>query len=107
MMEKDPLAYPLLTYAWVFGLALLGGLAGYARKVKSGLVDRFSLIELLGEMVISAFVGIITFYLCEAARVAPVLAAAFIGVAGHMGSRAVFVMESGMARVISRLVNKP
>jgi len=34
MPEKDPLSYSLITYAWVFGISLFGGLAGYFRKVK-------------------------------------------------------------------------
>lgn len=105
MPEKDPLSYSLITYAWVFGISLFGGLAGYFRKVKSGLISRFSLIELVGEMFISAFVGVITFYLCEWADISGPLAAALIAIASHMGSRAIFIFETAADKAFQRFVN--
>jgi hypothetical protein len=105
MPEKDPLSYSLLTYVWVFGLSLFGGMAGYFRKVKGGLISRFSLIELIGEMVISAFVGVVTFYLCEYAAIPSVLAAALIGISSHMGSRAIFIFETAADRAFQRFIS--
>ena len=93
MIEKDPLAYSILQYAWVFGLSSWGGLAHYIRKVKMGYSERFSIVELIGEITISAFAGIITFFLCEAAEAPKLITAAMIGVSGHMGSRTIFAIE--------------
>jgi len=105
MPEKDPLSYTLLTYAWVFGLSVFGGVAAYIRKVRAGIVSRFSLIELIGEMVISAFVGVMTFYFCESGDISPVLSAALIGIASHMGSRAIFIFESAADRAFHRFTS--
>jgi len=105
VIDKDPTSYSLLTYLWVFGMAALGGIAGYIRKIKSGMLSRFSIVELIGEIVISAFVGIITFYLCEYAEIPSVLTAAFIGVSSHMGSRAIFMMETAADRAFSLYID--
>jgi len=102
MPEKDPSSYELITYLWVVGLSCWGGLAGYLRKIRGGVVARFSVSELVGELVISGFVGVLTFYLCEAADLNQVLAAAFVGISGHMGSRAVFALEQYLLKKLDR-----
>ena len=84
---------PALTFAWMLMLAIWGGIAGYIRKVKLGIAPRFSIVELIGEIVVSGFVGIITLYLCQAAEFDIYLSAALVGISGHFGSRAVFVIE--------------
>lgn len=106
MPEKDPLSYTLLTYIWVIGISLWGGIASYIRKVKSGINPRFSLAELIGESVISAFVGIMTFYLCEYSNVPQVLSAAMIGISAHMSSRTIFLMEISVETLCKRIINK-
>jgi len=90
---KDPTAYGLITYLWVIGLAAWGGLVGFYRKVKSGEARFFNLTELIGELVTSAFAGVITFWLCEAAGFQPLITAALVGISGHMGSRAIYQFE--------------
>lgn len=94
---KDPTSYGLLTYLWVIGLSVLGGVVNFARKVKQGFARPFNLVELLGEIFTAAFAGVITFYLCEAAELNPLLTAAFVGICGHMGSRALFLFEKMVA----------
>lgn len=91
MIEKDPLSYTSLTYAWVILLSIWGGISGYIRRFKRD--QKFSLAELIGELSISAFVGILTFFLCESAQIQPVMSAALVGVSGHMGSRAIYLIE--------------
>ena len=93
MIEKDPTSYSLLTYLWVFGLAVLGGVVNFMRKLQSGHTRAFNIIEFIGEIVTSAFAGVITFWLCENAALSPLITAAFVGVSGHMGSRAIFAFE--------------
>lgn len=92
-MEKDPTSYSLLTYAWVFLLSILGGVVNFMRKLHEGHVRAFNIIEFIGELVTSAFAGIITFWLCEHAQFAPLITAALVGVSGHAGSRAIFMLE--------------
>jgi hypothetical protein len=90
MMEKDPTSYSLITYIWVIGLSAWGGIAGYIRRVKTKNQAHFSLAELIGEVCISGFVGVLTFYFCESARLNP--------------SRALYFGEAIVKRWISRWV---
>lgn len=94
MPEKDPTSYSLITYGWVFMLAILGGVVNFMRKLQQGHARVFNLIEFVGEIVTSAFAGVLTFWLCEHAQISPLMTAAFVGVAGHMGSRTMFVLEA-------------
>jgi hypothetical protein len=71
----------------------MGGVANYIRKVKAGKADKFSVMEVIGEIFTSGFTGLITFWFCEAAHIDPLLTAVFVGVAGHMGSRAIALFE--------------
>ena len=93
MPEKDPSTYTLLTYAWVFLLSMAGGVVSFARKMREGVVRAFNITEFIGELITSAFAGVMTFYLCEWSGVAPLLSAVLIGISGHMGSRAIFGIE--------------
>lgn len=81
-----------LGWLWVFVLTLWGGTASYVAKVKKMNIP-FSLVELIGEWTISSFAGIVTAYLCLAAGAPFYLTAAFAGVAGHMGGRAIELLE--------------
>ena len=85
-------------WAWVVLLSGLGGLVSFIRKLKSGAIKRFSLGELIGEMFIAAFVGIVTMLFCVWANLNIWLSAALVGLCGHMGSRALFVAETLLSR---------
>lgn len=101
MPEKDPMSYALITYAWIIVLSCWGGITGYIRKVRSG-QRPFAFAELIGELCISGFVGVITFFMCEAANIPAVFSAAIIGICSHMGSRAIFLMEVVGEKVIKK-----
>lgn len=93
MPEKSPENYTWITYAWVFGFAMLGGLVSFLRKVKNGHARAWNLVEFIGEIVTSAFAGVLTFYICQHYEFSQLLTAAAVGIAGHMGSRALFRLE--------------
>jgi hypothetical protein len=93
MPEKDPSTYTWLTYLWVGGLAIAGGFVNWIQKVKKGEARPFNFPELFGELLTAGFVGVLTFFLCESAGMGQTLSAFFIGIAGHMGSRAIFLAE--------------
>ena len=42
---------------------------------------------------IAGFIGLLTFWMCEAANLHPLVTGSMVGIAGHMGSRAIFAME--------------
>ena len=98
MPEKDPQMYELITYVWVLAVSGFGGIANYVRKVKAGNAERFSILEVVGEIVISAFAGLVTFWLCEAAGIEQPLTAALVAISGHMGSRAIALFEDALKR---------
>jgi hypothetical protein len=93
MPEKDPTTYSLITYAWVFALSSWGGVVSFWRKLRDGNARPFNIMELIGEIFTSAFAGVLTFWLCEASGMDALLTAAFVGISGHMGSRAIGQME--------------
>lgn len=93
MIEKDPSNFEWFTYAWVIFMSVWGGTVSFLRKVSQGAARPFNLTELLGEVFTSGFVGVITFWMCEAANIDKLLSAALVGIAGHMGSRAIFLFE--------------
>jgi len=104
MDEKTPESYQLLTYLWVVGISALGGLVNFMRKVREGHVRAVNIVELLGELLTSAFAGLLTFWLCESADFDPLLSAVLIAVSGHMGTRAVFLFERYLEARASRLL---
>ncbi len=105
MEDQDPTSYALITYVWVILISSWGGIAGYVRKLKKGHV-RFSIAELIGEICISGFVGIVTFFLCEASELNQILSAALIGISSHMGSRAILMMEKIGEKLFRRWLNQ-
>lgn len=92
-LEKTPANYSLLTYLWVIGLSSMGGIVSFVRKIRSGEARPYNIMEFFGELVTSAFVGIITFYLCEHANIDQLMTAVLVGVSGHMGTRAIYIFE--------------
>jgi len=93
MPEKDPSTYSLLTYLWVIAISSWGGMVSFYRKMRMGYSRPFNVVEMVGEISTSAFVGVLTFWMCEAASINPLISAALIGISGHMGSRAIWQFE--------------
>lgn len=106
MIDKEPTMFAqfvehlinILTYGWVIVLSLLGGVSSFARKVKSGKVRYSNIVEFIGELVISCFAGLVTFFLCKSAGLDEMLTAAFIAISSHMGTRSIFLFESYLSR---------
>jgi hypothetical protein len=84
----------LLSWAMLIGLSLWGGVASFYRKLKDGHVRAFNITELVGELVISGFTGIVVANLCDTIPCPTPLKYALVGIAAHMGSRALFKLES-------------
>ena len=98
MPYQSPDNVPLLTYLWVFLLSLWGGISSNIRKMKDGTLPRFSFSELIGDVVISGFIGLLTFFICEYYAVGQMLTAVFIGISAHMGTRAIYAMEMAISK---------
>lgn len=93
MPEKDPSNYAYATYAWVLFLSFVGGAVSFFQKLKMGIARSFNLTEFIGELVTSGFSGVLTFWLCGAADINGNVTAVLVGISGHMGSRAIFIIE--------------
>ena len=93
MPEKDPATYSLFTWICVFVLSLWGGTSSYIYKVRLGHTHLFSISELIGEIVIAGFVGLVTFLACQAMGLSLMLSAVMVGIASHMGTRGLFIVE--------------
>ena len=96
--EKTITGYALLTYAWVLALSTWGGMVNYLSKIRMGHIARFNITELIGDMFISGFTGVLTFWMCEAAGFNELTTAVFVGISGHMGARMIGKLESVMSR---------
>lgn len=90
---KDPLDYPLRQYGFMLAVALLGGLVSWLAKVRAGQTQAWHLMGLIGELCTSAFAGLLAFWLCEWASTPSILTAPLVGIAGHMGTRAIATFE--------------
>ncbi len=96
--EKTITGYALLTYAWVLALSTWGGLVNYLSKVRAGAIARFNITELIGDMFISGFTGVLTFWMCEAAGFNELTTAVCVGISGHMGARMIGKLENVLSR---------
>ena len=65
----------------------------YIQRIKSGKVESFSLIELLGEWSVSGFAGLLTAFICHEMGMSWQITAFATGVAGHMGGMAIQFCE--------------
>lgn len=94
--------YPWLAYWWVLILAGWGGVVNYIRKIREGEVSRFSLTELVGELVTSGFAGLLTFLMCRAAGLDDLVTGVLVGISGHMGARGIYAIEQYAERIARR-----
>lgn len=106
MPFQDPNNFNLLTYVWMIIIAFWGGLVNYLSRVKRGSVSHFSFVELVSELVVSGFSGVITYWLCQATSLDPLYTAACVGIAGHAGGRMIFFIEQLMMKRLERLSKK-
>ena len=99
--QKTITGFAMLTYAWVLFLSGWGGVVNYLSKVRSGHIARFNLTELIGDMCISGFTGVLTFWMCQAAGFDELITAVFVGISGHMGARMIGKLEKMMSRKLN------
>lgn len=90
---RSPLSYGFWVWAWVIGISAAGGVANFHKKLREGQARPFNLMELVGEVFTSGFVGVLTFLFCKWAAVDELLSYFLCGLTGHMGSRAIFMAE--------------
>lgn len=82
-----------ITWAWLVGITLLGGLVSFLRKMRASHVRAWNFTEFIGEIVTSGLAGLITANLCQWLDYPMPLTYALTGIGAHMGSRALFKLE--------------
>lgn len=96
--EPVPLSWDgLLTLGPIIIVAVLGGIANFWRKANRGDVRPTNIAELVGECFISGFAGVLTYWAIHSWIGSPFIEAATVGIAGHAGSRAIFLIENWLA----------
>lgn len=99
---KTPISYSLQEYGIVLSTALLGGMASWYMKVRRGEILAWNLAALIGELCVSAFAGLIAFWLCEYVNVNPLLTSAIVGMSGHAGAKGLNWLETMGQRVVEK-----
>ena len=102
VIPKSPLAYSLREYGLILAIAMLGGFVRWYNAVRRGESAAYDLRTLVGELGTSAFIGILTFWACEAMNVQPLVTAALAGMAGHAGVSGLLWAEKVMKRFFER-----
>lgn len=89
---RDPLDLPLRQYGAMLAAALLGGFVSWVGRVRAGQAA-VTVFSFVGEMCTSAFAGLLCFWTFEAMGIDRLYTIACVGVAGHMGTRAIVLAE--------------
>lgn len=101
MTNNDPTTWPLTTWLLALGMAMAGGVINWLARIKKGRTRPFNIIELLGEVFTSGFIGLGAFMIVNSLGEPLGLCAAAAGVAGHMATRLLYLLE----RIIENRIN--
>jgi hypothetical protein len=104
--DSDPFEVPLKHYAFFLAIAMIGGLVSWFAKVRAGTIQMYNLSGMIGELATSGFAGLLTFWLCAYWDVPQTLTAAAVGMAGHMGTKAIQEMEAWAERRFTSVADK-
>ncbi|POZ49900.1 phage holin family protein [Methylovulum psychrotolerans] len=105
VLEVFGLSADAVTFLWVAFWGACGGTVKYIQKLNKGYC-RFSVTELIGEWVVSGFVGLLTYLLCDSAGLEVKVSAFLIGVTGHMGSGAIVIFEKAAQALFTKWFGK-
>lgn len=104
---RSPLSYSLREYGLILAIAMLGGFVRWYNAVRRGQSAAYDLRILVGELFTSAFLGILTFWACEAIGVQPLVTAALAGMAGHAGVSGLLWAERVLKRFFEHKYGVP
>ncbi|BCX79294.1 phage holin family protein [Campylobacter sp. 19-13652] len=98
-MPLNEIIDKLLTFLWVFSISAFAGITRRVRRLQGAsgndeLKKEGSWILFAADIVISGFIGMLTYYICVYANVPDSLMAVYIGVSAHMGTKALSLYEA-------------
>lgn len=83
----------LFTLLWILLFTLLGSFANYWKKIKTGEVKKFRVFEIIGDILISFFLGIVTYLICIGSGINDIITAGIVGFVSHLGTRALILID--------------
>lgn len=93
MPGKDPTNWGWAIWVLAMGMSVAGGLVNWYRRVRAGHTRAFNLVELVGEIFTSGFVGLAVFMALQAFDQPLGICATAAGIGGHMATRLLFWVE--------------
>jgi hypothetical protein len=106
MPDKDPANWSSATWALALLMPLGGGFINWYARVKTGHTRAFNILELLGEVFTSGFVGLWVFMLLASYDQPAGLCAAASGVSGHMATRLLFLIERAAEQKFGKMIGE-
>jgi hypothetical protein len=106
MPDKDPANWSSATWALALLMPLGGGFINWYARVKTGHTRAFNILELLGEIFTSGFVGLWVFMLLASYDQPAGLCAAASGVSGHMATRLLFLIERAAEQKFGKMIGE-
>lgn len=109
MPEKDPnntahvveWLRTMLPYISTFFLAAWGGVVHHIQRIRTN-KTLFNWRELLFDITVSSFAGLLTYFLCQSAEIEGPQAAFLIAISGHMGTRAISSFQTLHDRIFAK-----
>jgi uncharacterized membrane protein (UPF0136 family) len=87
--SADVLGLPAMTYVWIMGVAIVGGLVGYMNKT-----SKYTVVDMVKSTLTSTLTGFLAFCACFESGASMGWTLFAVGVAGLMGKRAWEDMEN-------------
>lgn len=96
----------ILTVVWVFILSIWGGTVHTIKKVRDGVIDKFTVREWIMDMVVSSFVGTVTYAFCKYSGFNEWLTVVMVSTAAHQGTRALLAIDNIVTQMIKKYGEK-
>lgn len=109
MHEKDPNSAEyivewlkaMLPYISTILLSTWGGVVHHIQRIRATKIS-FNWRELLFDIAVSSFAGILTYFFCQSAGIEGPKAALLIAISGHMGTRAISSFQTLHERIFAK-----
>lgn len=90
---SNPSEWGGFTWLLAVGMPAFGGIVNWYSRIKKGRSRSFNLVELVGEIFTSGFVGLTVFMILRSYDYSEGISAAIGSYCGHMGTRFLFAIE--------------
>jgi hypothetical protein len=107
-LELTALLFVVLAFVWITSVAVFGTVmcvmnqSKYCSRTKRIVTQRVKLSHLIGEMSIAGILGVVTYTLCSAAQIDPLITSALAGTVGHAGARSLICLELYLKASVER-----